>query len=130
MYCLGAHAVVVGFDVTRAKGMSTCDDWIAQLHAADAPARVVVAVGNKIDLADAREISTEDARAHFETMNPSVRYFETSAKTGEGVDELFEAVLAMVAESNPAALTVNGNVNDRSEARAPAGQRDGKCVVC
>lgn len=134
MYWRGAHAVVVGFDVTRMKGMASCDDWVAQLHGKDEPARVVVAVGNKSDLVDAREISTEEARAHFEAMNPSVRYFETSARTGEGVDELFEAVLVMVAESNPAALTVNANVNDKSEARAahaPARRKKGnKCVIC
>ena len=33
MYWRGAHAVVVGFDVTRMKGMASCDDWVAQLHA-------------------------------------------------------------------------------------------------
>ena len=50
------------------------------------------------------------------------------------MDELFEAVLVMVAESNPAALTVNANVNDKSEARAaraPARRKKGnKCVIC
>lgn len=126
---------MVGFDVTRMKGMGVCDEWIAQLHAEGVPERVVVAVGTKIDLAAAREVSTAEARAHFEARNPAVRYFETSAKTGEGVAELFEAVLAMVVERNPAALTVNANVNDKSEARAVSkpprrGRRDDKCVVC
>ena len=89
----------------------------------------MVAVGNKIDLSDKREISTEEARAHFEEKG--VPYFETSAKTGEGVNELFDAVGRTLIQQN--ALTVNKVTNknqivkDAAENQTP---QDGKCVIC
>ena len=95
MYYRNAQAVIVGFDVTRRETMNACDRWVEELRT-NVPDCVVVAVGNKIDLAERREISTEEARAHFEEKG--VPYFETSAKTGEGVNELFDAVVRMVIE--------------------------------
>ena len=95
MYYRNAQAVIVGFDVTKRCTFEGCDSWIQKLRT-NVPDCVVVAVGNKIDLVDSREVSTKEARAHFETMNPPVPFFETSAKTGEGVNELFDSVTRMI----------------------------------
>ena len=46
--------------------MDGCDRWIEELRKTGDPDCVVVAVGNKIDLYDQRDISTEGAREHFE----------------------------------------------------------------
>ena len=43
-----------------------------------------------VDSDTSREVSTEEARAYFEALNPPIPYFETSAKTGENVKEMFE----------------------------------------
>ena len=56
---------------------------------------MIVAVGNKIDLVDERKISTEEAREHFRSMDPPIPYFEISAKTGKGVNKLFESAVAL-----------------------------------
>ena len=122
--------MIVGFDVTRRETMNACARWIEELRT-NVPDCVVVAVGNKIDLVDERRISAEVARAHFETMNPPLPYFETSAKTGEGVNELFDAVVRTLIQRN--ALTVNKDTNknktvkDAAENQTP---EDGKCVIC
>ena len=69
---------------------------------------VIVAVGNKIDVKENRFISTEEAIKHFhlyEEEGRSVPYFETSAKTGVGVSELFKGVLRLwVQNGGPARL--------------------------
>ena len=122
MYYRGAQAAFVGFDVTRRETMDTCDRWIEELRT-NVPDCVVVAVGNKIDLVDKRVISTEEARALFEEMNPPVPYFETSAKTGEGVNELFDAVTRMLIGQN----NENKEVPDVGENQTP---QDGGCIVC
>lgn len=125
MYYRNAQAVIVGFDVTERYTFEGCDSWIQELRA-NAPDCVVVAVGNKIDLVDSRDVSKEEAHAHFETMNPPVPYFETSAKTGEGVNELFDAVTRMIIERN--AFTVNNNENiEESGMRTSKGE---KCIIC
>ena len=124
MYYRGAQAAIVGFDVTYLDSLEVCDNWIKELRESR-PDCLVVAVGNKIDLVDSRIISTEQARDHFETMNPSVPYFETSAKTGEGVNELFEAVTRMIIEGNMFDMD-NENV-DEGDRKTGGGE---KCIIC
>ena len=46
-------------------------------------------------MVESRKVSTEEARSHFENMNPPIPYIETSAKTGENVKELFECAVRM-----------------------------------
>lgn len=114
----------MGFDVTRRETLHGCDRRIKELRKIN-PGCVIVAVGNKIDLADSREVSAEEARAHFETVHPSVPYFETSAKTGEGVNELFEAVTRMIIEGNMFDMD-NENV-DEGDRKTGGGE---KCIIC
>ena len=130
MYLLEAKGAILTFDVTNRDSLEMCDKWARELRKEGEPQRAVVAVGNKIDLADHREVSTEEARAHFETMNPSIPYFETSAKTGEGVHELFEAVTRMALEiKRDAAQPSNENTNVPAPEEKQPG-KDGGCVIC
>jgi hydrogenase nickel incorporation protein HypB len=46
-----------------------------------------VAAITKLDLATACEFDRELARANIDTVRPGMRVFETSAKTGAGLDE-------------------------------------------
>lgn len=130
IYYRRAQAAVVGFDVTQRSTLATCDYWITELRKKGEPARTIVAVGNKIDLADAREVSTEEARAHFAAMRPPVRYFETSAKTGEGVNELFEALAEVAVNGALSSASENENDNERFEKGEGGSGGDGKCVIC
>ena len=89
--CNHAQIVIVGFDVTNRNTLAKCDSWIKEVQ--DNCTAIVFAVGNKIDLVDKREVSTEEARAHFQAMTPPVPYFETSAKTGQNVTQVFETAI-------------------------------------
>ena len=130
----GAQAVIVYLDVTSRGTLDVCDSLIEEVRANNQDC-VVVAVGNKVDLTDSRFICTEDARAHFETMNPSVPYFETSAKTGDGVNELFESVTRMIIERNT--MKMGNNENETKEDAKEVEKesegdttKDGKCIIC
>ena len=123
MYCRGANAVVFGFDVTQRGTFDSIHRWIDELREHLDQDCVRAAVGNKIDMKDRREVSTEEARKHFESMEPPVLYFETSAKTGEGVDELFEAVARFVLERKTDSM--NNNNPEEGECK-----KDSKCTIC
>lgn len=130
-YFRNAHAAILGFDVTRRDTMDVCDRWLSGVRSSSSsPGCVVVAVGNKIDLADKRQISTEEARAHFEKMG--VPYFETSAKTGEGVNELFEALVRLVIEGHFPTLVDDVNNNNRiaADEDEPRDKKEDKCTIC
>lgn len=49
-----------------------------------------VAVLNKIDLLPHLDFDPEQAIANARQVNPALRFFRTSARTGEGLDEWFE----------------------------------------
>ena len=108
--------------------MDGCDRWVEELHKIGDPDCVVVAVGNKIDLYGQRDISTEEAREHFESMKPPVPYFETSAKTGEGVNELFDSVVQMIVERHTEFMNNDNENTDEDEGRTK--QKDDKCIIC
>jgi GTPase SAR1 family protein len=50
---------------------------------------LLILVGNKVDIAD-RKISTDEAYAFANSRN--MMYFETSAKIGLGVDNMFKII--------------------------------------
>lgn len=56
-----------------------------------APEAIIIALaGNKLDLADQRAIETSEAEAY--AKEAGLLFFETSAKSGDNVKELFSAI--------------------------------------
>ena len=85
--------IVLGCSVTSRTSFETAFHLLEQVHILGVNP-VVIAVGNKIDLADSfRVITTKEARSRFEAMNPPIQYIETSAKTGENVKYVFECAV-------------------------------------
>ena len=82
-----------------------------------------ILVGNKIDLADKRRVTPEDAEQKARIW--SVRYIETSAKTKHNVDKAFCELMRIV---RPLKDTVTTDVNgDRVTSNEDSGGR--KCCV-
>ena len=115
MFVRTSDIVIVGFDVTNQKSLDVCDDMIKQIREIK-PDVIMVAAGNKNDLKDQRQVTEEFARTHFAEMQPPIEYFDVSAKTGEGVDELFEAGIRMWVDANPT-LKTEASVSEGSSTR-------------
>jgi len=127
-YLISSAIIIVGFDVTDLKSWECCKTWIETARDQEPRCHVVVAVGNKIDLVDERKISREEAEDELAAMDPPVPYFETSALTGEGVNELYEGVVKLWLETPDSQIT-NSNV---SEENVPKKRRRSRndCIVC
>ena len=66
--------------------------WLNEIRTKGNPDVKIFLVGNKIDLEDKREVSTEEGKLFYENNKLSL-FIETSAKNGTNIQELFKRLL-------------------------------------
>ncbi|KAE8385157.1 hypothetical protein ETB97_010567 [Aspergillus alliaceus] len=96
-YFRGASGALLVFDITRPSTFASCTQWLQDLRQIAEEDIVVLLVGNKSDLAsdDSQRSQRHVTRREAEEwcrMNNVVRYVETSAKSGDGVERAFVEV--------------------------------------
>lgn len=91
-YYRGAQAVIICFDLSNRITYNSLSKWINDFCTNHNPVleKIVIIVGNKADLIDERAVSIEEIE-NFVKENKYI-YFETSAKTGDNIDILFDSV--------------------------------------
>jgi Ras-related protein Rab-5C len=116
MYYRNAQAAIVVYDVTRAASLDRAKSWVKELQRQANPNIVIALAGNKVDLVSdqdnelnqeeydadedgnadedempiTRQVSTEEARTYADEAG--LLFFETSAKYGHGVQEVFNEI--------------------------------------
>ena len=119
MYYRNAQSALVVYDMTKSSSLVKAKHWVAELQRQASPGIVIALVGNKLDLCEddnpaessqgeatedgeessnARKVSTEDARKYAD--EESLLFFETSAKTGHNVSEVFTAIANAIPETS------------------------------
>lgn len=94
MYYRGAKAAICVFDVSNEDSFNRVSTWLRDLKAHADPNVVICLAGNKCDKTPAFDLSKCEALA----KSLGGIYFPTSALTGEGVTEIFEALSRRVSE--------------------------------
>jgi small GTP-binding protein len=88
-YFRGSKLAIAVYEVSRPFTMFRLEDWIARLHGS-VPDCDIFLVANKIDeRIEGMGVTPEEAKEFGETWN--AKTFEVSAKTGQGVKEMFDA---------------------------------------
>lgn len=96
-YFRGASGALLVFDITRRSSFESVTQWLNDLRQIAEEGIVVILVGNKSDLAtqstdldggSKRAVTREEAEDWCRRENV-VKYVETSAKSGEGVERAF-----------------------------------------
>jgi len=104
LYYRGAMAALLVFDISRPETFHKLNNWIHEILDNRGEYIPIILVGNKSDL---RETSTNTvskrqarryARKITEETGFETPYIETSALTGEGVDEAFLTMIQNVSE--------------------------------
>ncbi|KHN98223.1 GTP-binding protein rab2 [Metarhizium album ARSEF 1941] len=94
-YFRGASGALLVFDLSRKQTFRHVTDWLNDLRQIAEPDIVVVLVGNKADLAqqedNKREVTRQEAE-EWARRNGVLEYVETSAKSGENVEQAFMRV--------------------------------------
>jgi len=123
MYYRNAQSALVVYDLTKPTSLIKAKHWVAELQRQASPGIVIALVGNKLDLTnetnasntlgedgdgeaaegedadgDARKISTAEAKSYAE--EEGLLFFETSAKLGTNVTEVFTAIANAIPETS------------------------------
>ena len=86
-YFRNAVGALVVFDLTSRESFDDVTTWLNDLHTLGHPNAVAYLVGNKADLADSRSIGMQEA-TDFASKH-GLEYVETSASSGQNVNDLF-----------------------------------------
>jgi len=86
-YYRGAAGALLVYDTTSRDSFNTLSNWLNDTRTLASPHIIIILVGNKKDLEEAREVTFLEA-INFAQENDLI-FLETSAKTGENVEESF-----------------------------------------
>lgn len=91
-YIRDSSAAIVVYDITNANSFQQTSKWIDDVRTERGTDVIIMLVGNKTDLSDKRQVSTEEGERKAKELN--VMFIETSAKAGYNVKQLFRRVAA------------------------------------
>ena len=100
-YFRNAEGVVLAYDVTNSESFDNLKFWINSIKSNLCEKNIfipIIIIGNKIDMEGMRDITKEDASKFAKENN--YKYFETSAKTGQGVDEAIRDLVKQILENS------------------------------
>lgn len=86
-YIRDSAAAVVVYDITSRGSFANTDKWIEDVRSERGNDVVIALVGNKTDLTDRRQVSTEEGEQKAKEKNTI--FIETSAKAGFNIKALF-----------------------------------------
>ena len=87
------------YSITDHKSFESISYWIKSLEENCKAGISRVLVGNKKDLQELRQVSYDEGKAVADKNG--MLFFETSAKTGEFVDEVFVGITKEITAKNP-----------------------------
>ncbi|MHA1265870.1 MAG: GTP-binding protein [Candidatus Helarchaeota archaeon] len=93
-YLQGTNGALILFDITRKETYDHVRDWVRELTAFAGKVPFII-VGNKVDLENQRNVSTEEGHDLVKELD-GIEYIETSAKTGDKVEEAFEKIIKKI----------------------------------
>ncbi|KAH0786724.1 small GTP-binding protein [Histomonas meleagridis] len=111
MFVKGAQIAIIVFDITNRQSFSNIDKWIEFL-AENCSVHTTYLVANKIDLQ--YEVPLDEVIEYAEERK--LKYFLTSAKSGQNVDVLFYTIAEQIHQStvtaeNKAEVTIKPTVD-------------------
>lgn len=95
MYYRGSSGGILVYDVTRRRTFIVLEEWLEELEKAVGKKIPLVLVANKTDLPD-RVIEPAEGKEFAEKHE--MPYLESSAKTGEGIVDIFEELAKTLVE--------------------------------
>ena len=104
-----ADGIILVFDVTSEESFNQITDWMEQIKNNVSKEEVnLILIGNKCDLAD-RMVEKERGEKMAEKLK--IKYFETSALTGKGINEAFEELAKQIFKNKNPNENISRNIS-------------------
>ncbi|KAK8143453.1 Ras- protein Rab-6A [Beauveria asiatica] len=126
-YIRDSSVAVVVYDVSNAKSFQNTKKWIDDVRAERGNDVIIVLVGNKTDLNDKREVTTQ--QGEDEAKKNNLMFVETSAKLGHNVKHLFKRIAQALPgmEGTDAAAQASSQIIDVKTNTAQQAQEGCSC---
>ncbi len=101
-YYVGTHGIIAVFDITRKDTLTVIPSWIEEFITIHGYLVPIMIIGNKIDLRGTTNttVNTEEAIEFVndlsEKYQQEINYIETSALTGQNIDNAFEKLVDQI----------------------------------
>jgi small GTP-binding protein len=95
-YFRDAQGIAIVFDLTNKNSFTSLDVWLKEVKDTVSESTEIVIVGNKSDLVDNRKIEEKDIELFM--IENNLKYFESSAKNGTNIDQVFQYFTEVVLE--------------------------------
>lgn len=92
LYYRDANGALLVYDITDSHSFQRVRDWVKELRKVVGPGIAIALAGNKCDLESKRHVPADEALAYAEEVG--ALHVLTSAKTGKGLLEAFQALTA------------------------------------
>ena len=124
-YFKNCVCAMVVYDITSSESFQNVQNWIQDIRQQSPKTVSIILIGNKIDLEDKRVINFDEGNEF--AMNNGIIFGETSAKTGDGIEDIFlKSVQQIVKNINDKYYDLNsetcgikkGNVRKNSTKKA------------
>jgi len=119
-YIRDSSVAVVVYDITNRSSFMNTSKWVDDVRGERGNDVIIVLVGNKTDLNDKRQVTTEEGEKKAKEFK--VMFIETSAKAGHNVKPLFKKIAqalpgmeSSMPEPNAEMINVNIGNNDSSQ---------------
>lgn len=117
IYYRGADAALLVFDLTKKESFEGVQKWIKEHRLNSGKNAVIALAGNKSDVpVESREVDTTAVKAFAEENG--LIYLETSAKTGENVNELFTTIANKMPMKNSTSNPSLSKIDQFSQAQS------------
>lgn len=93
-YYKGARVVIICFDLTNRDTFDNVNFWLEEIYKENLNNPIIVLAGTKSDLEKSRVVSKEDGVKKAMSLKLQ-GYFETSAKTSIGIEEMFFSIIKL-----------------------------------
>ena len=122
-FLMKADGIILVYDITNRLSFNNLENWFNDINE-KASEKPIILIGNKLDLE--RKVDTEEGIQLAKKFDKEIKFFETSCKTGENVEEAIKYLVEQVYNKNKGKNPSKENIEIKKGKKAKDGSKDKK----